>query len=298
MSNQEISTPQWQIAVSNAQDKFTEIARATGDIVTYQKEAIYAMQAIKKSDYLQKCHPGSIRDAVINVASVGLSLNPATGLAYLVPRDGAACLDISYRGLLKIATDSGSVAWAKAELVYKNDTFVHNGQGKMPTHKFDPFGERGALDGVYCVCKTADGDYLTEIMAIDEVENVRNTSKAPNSPAWKNWYGEMAKKSVIKRASKTWPRSERVAAAVGVLNEHEGLADIEGEVVIEEVETVDETQLSKLREFCDTIPMDERKICESFRIDCLESLPKDRYDNCLNRLNASFEAAKKIASNF
>jgi recombination protein RecT len=34
------------------------------------------------------------------VAAIGITLNPASKLAYLVPRDGMVCLDISYMGLL------------------------------------------------------------------------------------------------------------------------------------------------------------------------------------------------------
>src|SRR3546814_4153463 len=91
---------------------------------------------------------------MINVASTGLTLNPAHGHAYLVPRDGAIVLDISYKGLIKIATDTGSVLWARAECVYGKDTFRYHGPAAMPEHEADPFSERGEIVGAYCIAKT------------------------------------------------------------------------------------------------------------------------------------------------
>ena len=63
-------------------------------------------------------------------------------------------------GLVKLATDSGSVRWVKAELVYEQDRFTIDGYRKPPTPATTPFAkDRGALVGVYCVAKTSDGDY-------------------------------------------------------------------------------------------------------------------------------------------
>src|SRR5690606_1820212 len=81
-----------------------------------------------------------------------------------------------------------------------------------------PFAkDRGDIIGVYVVAKTADGDYLTETMTRDEIDGIMNRSesvKAGKSTPWKTDYGEMAKKTVVKRAQKYWPKTERLAAAV------------------------------------------------------------------------------------
>lgn len=204
-----------------------QIAASSGNVVTWQKEASFAVQAIEKSEYLQKCKPASIRNAVVNVASVGLSLNPALKLAYLVPRDGLCCLDISYIGLTKIATDTGSVLAVKAECVRANDAFEYMGPFERPAHKFNPFAstaERGDVLGAYTLAKLANGETLVETLSREEINKIRATSKAKNSPAWNDWFEEMSKKSVIKRAYKMWPTTERLSRAVEVINEHEGLA--------------------------------------------------------------------------
>ncbi len=227
-----MSTPIYAMTIASAERKFTEIAAADGNLVTYQREAMYAMQVLAGSEYLQKCSPDSLRNAVINIASVGLSLSPAMKLAYLVPRDGKACLDISYIGLIKIATDSGSVLAVKAEVVHENDGFEYLGPFSMPIHKFSPFAsaeDRGDVIGAYVIAKLANGITQIETLSIEEIEKIRAKSKAKSGP-WFDWFTEMVKKAAIKRASKMWPRTERLSTAEAVLNDHDGNEPIEGEV--------------------------------------------------------------------
>lgn len=213
------------VIVAEAEEQFIQIAASDGNTVNYQKEASFALQSIEKSEYLQKCKPSSIRNAVVNVASVGLSLNPAMKLAYLVPRDGLCCLDISYIGLTKIATDTGSVKAVKAEVVRANDDFEYMGPFDRPLHKFDPFAtsaQRGDVRGAYTMARLANGETLVETLSMEEIDKIRAKSKAKSGP-WFDWFEEMVKKSVIKRAYKMWPTTERLSKAVEVLNEHEGL---------------------------------------------------------------------------
>lgn len=198
------------------------------EVVSWQKESQFAIQYFQKNDYLAKtalANPISAQNAIINVAAIGISLNPASKLAYLVPRDGMVCLDISYMGLMHIAMESGVILWGQAKLVHANDTYESNGLDKAPTHKYNAFGERGAIVGVYCTIKTPGGDYLTEEMSLADVEAVRKTSKAGFSEKgpWVNHWNEMARKTVVKRASKYWPKANRLDKAIHVLNEEEGV---------------------------------------------------------------------------
>lgn len=231
----------YQSAIASAKERFVHIAGAPK---AYDVESIFAMQALMKTDFAMQTankNPRSVQLAMINVASTGLTLNPANGYAYLVPRDGAIVLDISYKGLIKIATDTGSIEWARADVVHEADEFVYNGPAGIPTHKANPFKERGAIVGVYCIAKTASGDILTEVMDMAELEKIRGKSSAyarnrngqhaPSGP-WIEWFEQMAKKAVIKRASKTWPytdKSGRIAEAIEIANASEGGYDLESE---------------------------------------------------------------------
>lgn len=205
--------------------------------LNFEREAGFAVQAIQANDYMTKIAMGnrqSVVNAVTNIAAIGISLNPAKKQAYLVPRDGKVCLDISYMGLMDLAMSTGAIRWAQAEIVYTNDSFALNGMDRPPTHSFDPFsGSRGEPRGVYVVVKTSDGDYLTETMSVDEVNAIRDRSSAWQ--AWVNkkkkcpWvtdWGEMAKKTCVKRAYKFWPKTEQLEQAIHYLNTdgNEGLA--------------------------------------------------------------------------
>jgi len=198
--------------------------------IVFAREAEFAIQALCASDYALKIareNPQSVRDAVTNIAAIGISLNPAKKQAYLVPRKGAICLVISYMGLLDLAIQSGSIMWGQAELVYAADRFTMHGFDQPPTHDRNPFTkDRGELIGVYVVVKTRDGDYLTGTMTADEVFAIRNRSDAwkayekdkSKTCPWVTDEGEMVKKTMIKRAYKTWPKSDRLDAAVHHLN--------------------------------------------------------------------------------
>lgn len=201
------------------------VGAVTDQSVTWAKESQFAIQYFQRNDYLAKTalsNPTSAQNAIINVAAIGITLNPASKLAYLVPRDGMVCLDISYMGLLHLAQSTGSIKWGQCKLVYSNDTYESNGLDTAPTHKYNAFGDRGAVVGGYCTVKTADGDYLTEEMSLSEIKATEATSKAKNGP-WKNFWEEMARKTIVKRASKYWPRAERLDNAIHVINEDEGI---------------------------------------------------------------------------
>lgn len=214
-------------------DKFKEIDAANGNLLDFSRECHFAVQHITKNKFTldtAKKDQTSLKNAIVNVAAVGLSLNPVNHYAYLVPRDGSICLDISYRGLIKLATDTGSIKWAKAVLVYTTDTFVYKGPAEKPQHDADVFSsDRGEVVGGYCIAKTSDEDFLIETMSLADIHEVRATSKAyasgSNCP-WKTFFDEMAKKTLIKRSSKTWPqnsKTERLNGAIDILNQHEGL---------------------------------------------------------------------------
>lgn len=218
----------WPDLVHDVMPQFERIARQN-QMVKWDSESQFAIQAIQKNDTLAKCTIESVQNAVINVAAVGLTLNPADGYAYLVPeynkqtRNNECQLRISFKGLIKVATDTGAIKWVKAEIVKANDTFEYRGISNEPVHTMNPFSDRGDTVGVYCVAKTNEGEYLVDIMSSAEIEMVRGCAKT--DAVWAKWPDEMAKKAVIKRASKQWPKTEQSSVlhkAVEVINNTEG----------------------------------------------------------------------------
>lgn len=220
----------------------------TGTQNAFKREAGFAMQIIAGNNFLEKVainNRQSLVNAIINIGAIGISLNPAEKEAYLVPRNGAVCLDISYVGLMRLATDTGQIAWVQSDIVYEKDHFRMVGLDKQPEHHFNAFDKtRGEAVGVYVTAKLASGDYLTDTMTTEEINAIRDKTQGHiafvsgkvRSSIWNDHWGEMAKKTVVKRASKYWPKSDRLDQAIYHLNTDAG----EGAVL--NAEPVNQTQ--------------------------------------------------------
>lgn len=210
-------TDQIKQLIRTVEPSFTQLAKIHG-AVSYEREASFALQAMNANSYLASMavsNPDSLKQAIINVAAVGLSLSPVYKLAYLVPRDKKVHLDISYLGYIHLAIECGAILWALAEVVREKDIFIFNGMGKEPTHKFEPFKERGAVVGAYCSAKTPSGEYIVTLMSVEEIYAIRDRSSAwkaykKDSAKINPWVTdevEMMKKTVIRRAYKSWPKT-------------------------------------------------------------------------------------------
>lgn len=198
--------------------------------INFDREAGFALQIITGNNYLASValnNPQSLKNAINNVAAIGITLNPASKLAYLVPRKQAICLDISYMGLLHLAQLSGAILWGQARVVREGEHFLLKGIDQPPEHELDPFKkEPGEIIGAYSVAKTPEGDYLTHCMSIAEIYAIRARSEAwkayvkDNSKLcpWNTDLVEMIKKTTVKPAAKMWPRRERLDNAVHYLN--------------------------------------------------------------------------------
>jgi recombination protein RecT len=280
------------IDLVNQQESFFNAALGN-NAVEWAKESQFAIQALGNNDYLAKAAmnaPAALQNAIINVAAIGISLNPALKHAYLVPRATkkgqapVACLDISYQGLMHLAMQSGSIEWGQAKLVYENDHYENNGIDQAPTHKQKTFGDKGKLVGVYCTVKTSKGDYLTEEMDIEAINKVRNASSAANGP-WKTWPEEMTRKTVVKRASKYWPKVDRLNLAIDAVNEHEGI-EFEQVKEVPAVILVDDTEIENLTKAADMAGLTLDDLCKKAQINNIHELPAQRYEGALNWLKS------------
>lgn len=203
--------------------------------IAFKRESEFAMQIFANNDYLANVAVNnlvSVRSAIMNVSAIGISLNPAQKLAYLVPRDKKVCLDISYMGLMHIAQQSQAIKWCQSSIVRQNDNFQLTSIDTAPRHEYNAFAtqeQRGDIVGAYTVVKTEDGDYLTHTMAIADIYAIRDRSSA-----WKAWISkkkscpwvtdeeQMILKTVVKQAAKYWPRRERLDKAIDYVNTEAG----------------------------------------------------------------------------
>jgi recombination protein RecT len=111
-------------------------------------------------------------------------------------------------GILKKVRNSGELLTISAHVVYERDDFAYVlGDEERIEHSPCLEADRGKPRLVYAIAKTKDGGIYREVMTIAEVEKVRNVSRAKDNGPWRDWWDEMAKKTVIRRLAKRLPTS-------------------------------------------------------------------------------------------
>jgi len=215
--------------------RFTELV----DKKTFAREISFVLQHVQKNPFLEKCEPNSVLQAVMNIAQVGLTLNPILAEAYLIPRyagkdqQGNAVyncvLEPSYVGLCKLLTDTGSVKHIYSHVVREGDDFdVELGSDTKVTHK-PKFKKDAKITHAYAIGEMDNGKKMIEYMTIEELHFIRGKSesfkayeaKKIKSCVWVDWESEMCRKAVIKRLCKYLPKTdkwEKVAEAISLDN--------------------------------------------------------------------------------
>lgn len=124
---------------------------------------------------------------------------------YLVPYGSTLNYMPSFKGMSKMAKRYSirPVKDIYAKVVRAGDTFEEVIADGVPSinYKAVPFNN-SEIVGVFAVCLFEDGGLLYETMSREDVENCRKSSKAKNSPAWSQFWDQMACKTVIRRLCK------------------------------------------------------------------------------------------------
>lgn len=227
-----VPAPVLMKVIDSSIEKFEQSA------LSFEKEKVFAYAALSQNSYLQTVAQNnlpSLQIAMYNLAAVGLSLNPVTKFAYLLPRrigqESRVILEISYQGLIEIAMQSGSIKSCSVTLVHEKDLerFEWVDNFTPPRNPPNPFmKDKGEIVGGYCQVRLADGSFLLYAMNIDDILKRRDCSEmvkrnGPSGP-WLDWKEEMIKKTIVKQAAKWWPSngSTQLAEAQRVLNEDNG----------------------------------------------------------------------------
>lgn len=310
MSNLSLFQKSESLIMSQAK-KFVDLSKSH-KAVNFEQEAHFALQALRANDFLAKTaaeNPDSLLNAVHNIASVGLSLNPALKHAYLVPRDKKVCLDFGYKGLSHLAMDAGAVLYVQAEIVYEKDKFALRGRGQEPLHERDPFSsDRGEVRGAYCVAELTGNKFLVETMTIDEIYAIRDRTQAykaymdgkVKSCPWVSDEGEMIKKTVIRRASKAWPMTNggRFETAIAAQDEVDAIDVTPPMIEAPKVNELTE-KFQEIRNLLAALNKDESKfiayLCTVNKrtIESVEDLSKKEVEQVLIQLYSWLKAKPK-----
>jgi len=173
------------------------------------------MLAAVNNPKLYECTGLSILSTVMEAATLGLDFSRAMGQAYAVPYGKECVLIPGYRGLIGLARRSGDVMAVWARNVYAAEDFkVVQGTEERIYHEPRVKGECGDYIGSYAVAVMPDGTRQFEWMPNEDIEKIRNRSKAKNSGPWVTDTDEMRRKTVVRRLLKYLPMSPELARAI------------------------------------------------------------------------------------
>lgn len=314
-------------ALKDAKRRFDVQNKKVG-MLEYSAEARFALQAFGNNPQLLKCDPETVKDSLVHLAAMGLSLNPASQQAALIPRWNSkkGCLDCTaspqYRGLMKLATDTGLITNITAEIVMRceEDSFdVDLGSRPYLKHKPKIFAppEQRIVDlkneaincaiGAYCIAHLRNSEYphitvmdLTEILTIanqSDAFNPRsrnNNTRKPSGP-WITWAGEMIKKAVIRRASKQWPLSDdakyhQLLTAIEIDNTaeaNEQRTEVRGEEMDSAMdEVLTDKQIAIIKDLCSTQDLPLEKVYANYSVNSLSKIKVKHFEEIEQKLLA------------
>jgi recombination protein RecT len=182
-------------------------------------------------DIARECTAESIKNACIKAAYDGLRPDGKEGalVAYYnkdIKAKEATWMPMVF-GLRKKAKDHDNIIITAREVRQGDEFSVVYGLKEDLKHvPLLSEKKRGPIVATYAVFRRGDEVLHFEVMTKEDIDQVRSASKAPNSPAWNNWYGEMGKKAAANRGSKSVPMSDAVRQIIDRDNDHYDLGGI------------------------------------------------------------------------
>jgi len=151
-----------------------------------------------------KCAPTSVVRTLLKGAFLGLDF--FNGECYAIAYGNTVSFQTDYKGEIKLCKrySSNPIKDIYAKVVREGDVFeevIENGNQSI-NFKPIPFNN-GEIIGAFAICLYKDGSMIYDTMSKDEIEHTRKTfSKQASGKAWTNSYGEMCKKTVLRRLCK------------------------------------------------------------------------------------------------
>src|SRR5574343_583266 len=179
-----------------------------------------ALMAMNRQPELLNCTPASLFQSLMMAGQLGLEPDGVLGSAYLIPYGTQCTLIPGYRGLIDLARRSGQIKSIEAHLIRNGDKFeCAFGLDPRLTHSPVFPGDENYLKneniiGAYAVAKLVDGGEQFEVMSRAEIDAIRTRSRASKSGPWVTDFGEMVRKTVVRRLFKYLPVSVEMASAL------------------------------------------------------------------------------------
>ena len=175
-----------------------------------------AVDYCQKNTYLlDKCGPGAIISQLLVCAKLGLEPDGVLGSAHLVPYGSKCQLIVGYRGYIDLARRTGAIKKIEAHVVRSADHFEYEYGTEEKLIHAPQSTDEDEIIAAYAIATLADGIKQFEVMDIEELLKIKAGSsgaKRADSP-WNIHFGEMCRKTVVRRLMKYLPLSPEIALA-------------------------------------------------------------------------------------
>lgn len=216
-----------------------EIMRAVPKHMDPERMARMMMTCLTTTPKLAECNIPSVMGCMLQCSTLGLEPNTARGEVYLIPRwNGSArhtecSIIVGYQGYIAMSMRSGMLSRIQGHVVREGDVFEYElGMEPRLSHKpsLENTGTRGVTHA-YAVAKQKDGEYLFEVLSLDDLHARRDksesyTGKYPQYSPWNTAYEAMCRKSAIRALWKWLPKTDQIVTAEAVeiaVDEQKGL---------------------------------------------------------------------------
>lgn len=215
-----------------------------------------SVSAINQTPGLAEATPSSLLSCVMKCSALGLEPSAVDGLgnAYILPyRNGKTGLTeaqfiIGYRGLIKLAYNSGHILAISVFPVFRGEVYelVQDEYGTKCHKVPDIENEHGPGDllFVYASATTdgidANGNNICigEYMTKREIDAIRARSKASKFGPWATDYIAMAEKTAIRKLAKRLPLSVDVGNAIAADETTPDYSSVLSPIIADEPEPV------------------------------------------------------------
>lgn len=171
------------------------------------KSAFFKLQEVKDRNNkpaLEVCTKSSIANALLDMTVQGL--NPSKTQCYFIVYGSELQLNRSYFGTQTVMKRLSTVKDVYANVIYQDDKFVYEnrkGRDYLVSHETCLENRDKEIIGAYAIVETSDGDMPMTVMSRKEIETSWSQSKTGGA-VHKKFPQEMAKRTVINRAAKTY----------------------------------------------------------------------------------------------
>lgn len=195
------------------QSLFNQFSKNHKNRLIFREEVEFFLNQIttlQEKNQLQMVTQSNVHDAFLLGAQLGLSFLKQKGHAFVIPHYDSGFnafvphFFLGYKGMTNIVARSKLVMTLTAEVVFSNDEFTFNGTHQAPTHRYDPFGQRGFVKGVYGLSMLANGSFMTTFMGEEELRIIEDTARGQMNASWNSpFVNELRKKTGIRRHFKS-----------------------------------------------------------------------------------------------